>query len=335
MVTSHLLTTDSPCNLTNFHLTVTCYKNLSLLRKSTREHPLFIGPMLIHGNSRQRDFREFFGHLNGMIHERDPTVTKPIIGTDDETAMRKAISHCFDCEMLYCTRHMKENTARALQRNATEATQRHITNLIFGTDGLTMTKNQVIFDARKTELNTYIQLHPPDFATYFDSHLLPKLQNNLDIALRHDDIQPNWTNNNAESVNHILKLQIDWRSRTVPQLVDLLEDKVRAQFTDLERAIIGQGNFELAPDFLCFRKSRGDWLNLKDDVRKRHLTKFLNTKQRLNNRTVTSSDSGLVVMRSGSDGGKPNQQKGKLLLQPGQPKKGNLKLLCIYLYCAV
>ena len=61
---------DKTFNLTNFHLTVTCYKNLSLLRKSTREHPLFIGPMLIHGNSRQRDFREFFGHLNGMIHER-------------------------------------------------------------------------------------------------------------------------------------------------------------------------------------------------------------------------------------------------------------------------
>ena len=78
---------------------------------------------------------------------------------------------------------MKKNTTRALERNATESTQRHITNLMFSNDRLTMTKNQVIFDARKTELNTYIQSHSPDFATYFDSHLLPKLQNNLDIAL--------------------------------------------------------------------------------------------------------------------------------------------------------
>ena len=105
-------------------------------------------------------------------------------------------------------------------------------------------------------------------------------------------------------------------------MVDLLEDKLRAQFTDLERAIIGQGNLELAPDFLCFRKSRGDWLNLKDDVRKRHLTKFLNTKQRLNNRAVTSSDSGLVVMRSGSDGRKPNQQKRKVAATTRTAKKG-------------
>ena len=95
--------------------------------------------------------------------------------------------------------------------------------------------------------------------TYNYTHpiLLPKLQNNLDMALRHDNIQPNWTNNNAESVNHILKLQIDWRSKTFSQLVDLLEDKVRAQFTNLERAISRQGNFELAPDLLCFWKSQG------------------------------------------------------------------------------
>ena len=95
----------------------------------------------------------------------------------------------------------------------------------------------------------------------------------------------------------------------------------KTKVTDLERVIIGQGNFELAPDFLCFRKSRGDWLNLKDDVRKRHLTKFLNTKQQLNNRAVTSSDSGLVVMRSGSDGRKPNQQKRKVAATTRTAKK--------------
>jgi hypothetical protein len=48
---SAVLGVDKTFNIGPLHATVTAYKNLSLIKRQTREHPIFIGPIFLHGNS--------------------------------------------------------------------------------------------------------------------------------------------------------------------------------------------------------------------------------------------------------------------------------------------
>ena len=53
----------------------------------------------------------------------------------------------------------------------------------------------------------------------------------------------NWTNNNAESVNHILKLDLDWKPRNLYDLTNKLYETVPSQYVDLQRALYDRGNY--------------------------------------------------------------------------------------------
>ena len=58
-----------------------------------------------------------------------------------------------------------------------------------------------------------------------------------------------WSNNNAESVNHQLKLATDWKSQRLTDLVAHLHDAVALQYSCLRRALFGQGDYQLAALF--------------------------------------------------------------------------------------
>lgn len=55
---------DKTFNLTCAHVTVGVYKNLSVFRKGTEDHPIFIGPIFLHGNSDFETYGSFFGFLS-------------------------------------------------------------------------------------------------------------------------------------------------------------------------------------------------------------------------------------------------------------------------------
>ena len=51
-------------------------------------------------------------------------------------------------------------------------------------------------------------------------------------------VSKTWTNNNSESLNHVLKQAIDWKSKRLLELVKFLSDIEATQFKDLRRAIL-------------------------------------------------------------------------------------------------
>jgi len=60
-------------------------------------------------------------------------------------------------------------------------------------------------------------------------------------------IQRGWTNNNAESYNHVLKTKTSWKQKnTVNALISAVADLVQLQTKDLQRALRGDGNFLLS-----------------------------------------------------------------------------------------
>lgn len=44
--------------------------------------------------------------------------------------------------------------------------------------------------------------------------------------------------NNAESMNHVLKMAIDWKPQSIPGLGDSLRDVIKGHYIDVERAFI-------------------------------------------------------------------------------------------------
>ena len=80
-----VLGVDKTFNLGQFQVTVTCFKNLSMLRRDTNDHPIFLGPMYIHGSSKTSDYSVFFDHIRSAM---DNPRSSPTIGSDDEKALR-------------------------------------------------------------------------------------------------------------------------------------------------------------------------------------------------------------------------------------------------------
>ena len=54
-----------------------------------------------------------------------------------------------------------------------------------------------------------------------------------------------WTNNAAESTNNVFKHLVSWQSLPLPTLVERLETHIRAQHTEVSRALMVQGNYIL------------------------------------------------------------------------------------------
>ena len=62
----------------------------------------------------------------------------------------------------------------------------------------------------------------------------------------HKWIPIDWKNNNSESMNHLLKVDINWEPQQIVDLIDVLRNIHTCQFNDLKRCIHGEGNYELA-----------------------------------------------------------------------------------------
>ena len=72
---------DKTFNLCDMHVSVTCYKQLSVVRTTTGETPIFIGPIFIHDNSDFETYCHFFHHLKVKLVDTD--LIKLVIGSDD------------------------------------------------------------------------------------------------------------------------------------------------------------------------------------------------------------------------------------------------------------
>ena len=79
-------------------------------------------------------------------------------------------------------------------------------------------------------------------------------------------------------------------------LVEHIRDVVRLQYSDLQRALYGQGDFQLAPLFTRHSVSYVQWDRLGDEGRERRFAAFMaDSGVRITTNNVTSSDGQLTV----------------------------------------
>ena len=61
-----------------------------------------------------------------------------------------------------------------------------------------------------------------------------------------------WSNNNSESVNHMLKTKTEWKLKKLPTLVDLIYQLVSSLYTDVEKAFLSLGSYSLSDNYKHF-----------------------------------------------------------------------------------
>ena len=88
-----LLSFDKTFNLGSIYVTVSMYKNMALNRSRTDDNKIFIGLIFLHGHSDFETYTQFFGHISAKLVDSD--AHKLTLGSDEELAMRKNMSHFF------------------------------------------------------------------------------------------------------------------------------------------------------------------------------------------------------------------------------------------------
>jgi len=116
-----------------------------------------------------------------------------------------------------------------------------------------------------------------------------------------------WTNNNCESVNHMLKSAVQWHPQKLPDLVDKLRQLVDSQYVDADRALHGRGQFSLKAQYAKHRLTVDEWRHMVPAQR----IKAQEACFRLPAKTgmVTSTDGSLTVKTAPSAGKKPYHRK--------------------------
>ena len=102
-----ILGIDPTFSLGKFFVTVTTYKHLMLKKKSTNEHPVFIGPCFIH---MQQETQTYYSFLSCLLGKKNALRDLKAFGSDGELALINALIAAFpDAIGLRCFIHMKDN----------------------------------------------------------------------------------------------------------------------------------------------------------------------------------------------------------------------------------
>jgi len=179
--------------------------------------------------------------------------------------------------------------------------RKKITDGLFGTDGVSSCVDVIAFDeaAEKFRHGT-LQQAAPETQQYIERRILALLRLNVSAG------KSGWTNNNAESMNHVLKQMVQWRPQKLPELIANLRTLVEAQYTEADRALCGRGDFVLATSHAKHRLTVDAW----QDMSAKQKTKVINACFRTQTLPACTSTNGtLTVPTTPGAGKKPHQRK--------------------------
>ena len=89
-----VLAVERTFNLSSLFVTVTVFRHHKVVRKSTQQAPIFLGPVMLHGDGKFATYLNFFstvcGALNGKCVDTAEfrVVDGVITGSDEESALR-------------------------------------------------------------------------------------------------------------------------------------------------------------------------------------------------------------------------------------------------------
>ena len=78
-----------------------------------------------------------------------------------------------------------------------------------------------------------------------------------------------FTTNNSESVNHILKQEVEWKENKLPQLICHTRAVTKFQVSEVEKAVVGRGCWKFKGGYSDLVVSEDTWFSQMDDQLKK------------------------------------------------------------------
>lgn len=211
-----VLSVDRTFNLSSLFVTLMVFKNKRVVRRSSQEPPIFVGPLMLHGDGKLSTYLHFFttvnAALNGTVVDSSELVCDGVVtGSDEEQAIVAAANIAFpNSKHLFCMLHCKDNVRHQLSTIGVPTTVREsVLARLFGCNGISESPDEVTMDNRTAELMQYVRQTNVDAVAYLQERILPKIVANNRHKWTEQWIgHHQWSNNNAESANHLLKLQV-------------------------------------------------------------------------------------------------------------------------------
>ena len=288
LLTNGIIGIDCTFDLGKCFATTIVFRNQKLMSTESKRSPIFLGPIFLHWDGKAETYCKFFSHISAKLERNfDPDLKlneKTYIGSDVEKALVRAIEICFPNARRYlCSKHLKDTVSRYLQdKVGMDVQARHQAMMdIFGQKGIAAANSSFDFELRCHEFEKNISHE--GFQNYFSKQLKPRLKNFVSkprISIENESISDElWTSDNAESMNNIIKLDINRTPQKLSALIQKLEDIVAQQYTEVRASLHGNGNCFLAEDYADFTHSHHVWVEKTDEDKDEIYRKILMSKK--------------------------------------------------------
>ena len=287
-----ILGIDPTFNLGDFSVTPTAYRHL-LVQNSMGNSPLMLGPLLVHYHKEFRNYNYFFSTLIGLKQEN---TSVKAIGTDGEKALVDAALRNFpQAAHVRCFRHLQQNIERHLREKQFPAdTIREYNHDVFGSGG---TYHEGLVDCPDiSAFNSAIEAleerwnclesvafsdrksHQPGFYSWFIQWKAEDFRHCTLRSLREDiglgSPPKAFYTNDSESVNAMLKECLGYKKHQWALFNSKIKEMVHQQQQEVEKAIIGYGQYRLRPQFSFLAIAQEKWFRMTQEQRQRCIKKF-------------------------------------------------------------
>ena len=259
-----ILGVDPTFNFGKYYVTVTTYRHL-LLRTKQGNHPVRIGPVLVH---HKKEASSYYELSSAMVKLNADCQNVLVYGTDGEKALADGFGRPLPyARHLLCDIHMKDNILSKLSELGIKGkTSQLIVRDIFGKDvgtnripGLIDVTDAVEFDTSVEWLKEkWISMHAQGekFVDYFLKHKADAIRRTMTADIRSMaglGWPPTVYDQNAnECMNSVLQREkqlTDKKKLSIPEFVRILRTTVNHQRTEEDLAFLGIGELSLDENY--------------------------------------------------------------------------------------
>jgi len=209
-------------------------------------HATFVGPMFLHWVGHYSTYVDFFTELrtslDSAVSSKEVRLSSSVvISTDEEKGLTKALRDVFsESTQLLCVKHLRDNIVDYMcnKCGVQQLVHNQLVAKMFDDSGLINADDSVAYGHAAEALATECESVSATLAVHFRRYVEPALRMFVfEPRQQHPWVSRRWNNNAAESVNHLLKLSIEWHPRRLSEFVDRLYNVVSLQMTDLRRSL--------------------------------------------------------------------------------------------------
>jgi hypothetical protein len=286
--TFSILSVDITFNLGSFYVTPTTFHNL-MVHNAKDCFPTLLGPILIH---QTKTFVPFHYFASTLIRLNSFLVNLKSFGTDGEQELIKAFQVCFPhATHLRCINHLRQNVKDKLKSlGILLSVWNEFLADIFGQQiGSHFEKGLIDLDLDKftpalhklenrwNNLESSCrQAEPPQFYHWFCKY---KADNIISCVLPHVRVKAGlkvtdrFTTNAVESINCVIKREVEWKENKLLVLVQLLKEIVIQHEAELQKAVINHGEWHFIPLYQNLVISEEIWFGMTTQSKERHMKK--------------------------------------------------------------